>query len=263
MADHECVASCDRGLIPQRAAARKGERWPPIESNPEVMTRLAHKLGLPEGRHAFTDVWGLDPELLGMVPAGVATVILLFPSGRKVPYDATKAPASEVMDGSFFLHQVEELDDACGTIAIVHSLTNNQALLGVASDSVVGTYSASLRSSPPLARGEALAANKEISALHSSFAEQGQTEVPPDGTSSGHHFVCFALVAGRVLELDGCKPLPTDYGTPEEILKDEAPHTPHNILYAAAKVIRTHYIEANPDANDFSVIALTTVSSDE
>ena len=173
----ECCQSCPGGLVP----VRKGQRWPPIESNPDVMTQLAHKLGLPEGKYSFTDVWGLDAELLGMLPSPVVTIILLYPSPQGRKFNEAEAAKPESMEKAFFLHQIDELDDACGTIAIVHSLTNNQELLEIPADSLIAQYAAEFKAAQPTPRGESLAAHKQIAALHSSFAEQGQTEVPPDG----------------------------------------------------------------------------------
>lgn len=54
------------------------ERWLPLESNPEVMNLFLQKLGVP-GVWAVQDVWGLEPDLLAMLPTPVLGVMLLFP----------------------------------------------------------------------------------------------------------------------------------------------------------------------------------------
>ena len=45
--------------------------WVPLEANPELFTAWCERLGLDTQRYAFHDVFGLDEELLAMVPQPV------------------------------------------------------------------------------------------------------------------------------------------------------------------------------------------------
>lgn len=75
------------------------ERWLPLESNPEVcllvftgimmndlkrnsplqvMNLFLRKLGVPD-QWSVQDVWGLEPDLLAMLPTPVLGIMLLFP----------------------------------------------------------------------------------------------------------------------------------------------------------------------------------------
>jgi len=58
--------------------------WIPLESNPEVLNEYLHKLGIEAPHLTFQDVYGLDPELLSMIPTPVKALILLFPITEKV-----------------------------------------------------------------------------------------------------------------------------------------------------------------------------------
>ena len=108
--------------------------WLPLESNPDVFTSFARKVGLPEPWQ-FVDIFGLDPEMLGMIPGPVAAVIVLFPCTERI-YAARAAEdralrAQQARDGvsaaaaaAYHLEQVASFGNACGTIAAVHVLAN-------------------------------------------------------------------------------------------------------------------------------------------
>lgn len=79
---------------------------------------------------AYTDVYGLDPELLAMVPRPVLSVLMLFPitdaeeaykdeQNARVDASETKPSPDEV----FIMRQT--ISNACGTIGLVHSIGNN------------------------------------------------------------------------------------------------------------------------------------------
>lgn len=49
--------------------------WPPLESNPEIFTEYMQKLGLPS-TWGFSEMYGFDEDLMGMIPQPVVAVIL-------------------------------------------------------------------------------------------------------------------------------------------------------------------------------------------
>jgi|AntAceMinimDraft_5_1070358.scaffolds.fasta_scaffold62465_1 ubiquitin carboxyl-terminal hydrolase L3 len=244
--------------------------WLPLESNPELVTAFARNIGLPPSWR-FEDVYGLDAELLAMVPEAdsCAAVILLFPCTQNI-YEArareeqeTRAAAqAEGQHGggfaarsAFFLKQHAEFGNACGTIASVHALAN--AREAFMADAPAGAPASSLvefcnenQTAGADARGRALLASPALKLASdvAAAAPAAQTELPDrNGPDLDHHFTAFVRTAGRLLELDGTKWAPVDCG----------PCAPSDsLLLAAAAAVRERFTRVEPDSIEFSLMAL-------
>ena len=105
--------------------------WLPLESNPDVLNPFIKRLGVPED-WGFTDVFGLDEELLAMVPQPCAALCLLFPSENISKAHRADMLAKRPKDGPappvFFVQQGDDMGNACGTIAAVHAVANAAAV---------------------------------------------------------------------------------------------------------------------------------------
>jgi len=213
-------------------------RWPAIESNPEVLNKFSRDIGLDHESWTFQDVLGLDPELLALLPQPVLAILLLFPSKMKIRVVEDSGDGKQEV---FFLRQVDELDSACGTIAMIHALTNNPHTL---KPGVLKDFLESVRDQNGLDRGLSLARNAQLSSLHSQFSQQGQTKELKDGVSSGHHFVCFTRIGNDIYELDGVKSAPIRHTSIVTNFTDDV-----------AALIQQRYMN-DPNVFDFNIMAL-------
>lgn len=223
-------------------------KWVPLESNPEVMTKFAHKLGLPQ-KWQFVDVVGLDPEFLSMVPSPVAAVLLLFPTSDQ--YDAfvrekcgeIESAGQVVSDKVFFMKQT--IKNACGAMALLHALSNSLDQIQFGPGSILKKFLDDTSSMKPEERGTHLEGCKEIADLNEECARAGQTVAPSADENVDLHFICLAKIDDHVYDLDGRKPFPINCGatTKESFLED------------ASKVCRD-YIARDPENFNFSVVAL-------
>ena len=113
----------------------------------------------------FCDVFGLDIELLGMVPRPVLAVILLFPiekdeSGRVKNHQASAFAGSEDHGvsssdaGVFYIKQ--KIGNACGTIALLHAIANNADLISLQENSFLSNLVNDCREKTPDERADYL-----------------------------------------------------------------------------------------------------------
>jgi ubiquitin carboxyl-terminal hydrolase L3 len=97
--------------------------WIPLESNPDVLNKYVESLGIKTSLR-FQDVYGLDEELLGMLPPPVKALILLFPITND--YEAYIKTINDAQDLSKISEKVyfmvQTIGNACGTIGLFHAL---------------------------------------------------------------------------------------------------------------------------------------------
>jgi len=141
--------------------------WLGLESNPDMMNAFAEKLGLDISKHSFGDIFGLTEDLICMIPQPLLAIILLFPGNCKVGFDESKKGDDT---NSFFLHQPDALEDACGTIALIHAISNNLDTVSL-NDGPLKTYINDYKLKTPQERGTGLALNKALNVIHNSFVE--------------------------------------------------------------------------------------------
>ncbi|KAG1824606.1 cysteine proteinase [Suillus subaureus] len=232
-------------------------RWIPLESNPDVFNSWAATAGLSSKAH-FEDIYGLDPELLGMVPEGVKAVTLLFPcSGtiatkRKEEDERIAAQGQHSIDPTIFWMK-QTIVNACGTMGLLHALINSNVTF--APESPLARFIDECKDKTPLERAKILEETSLFERIHTSAATSGQTTVPGD-LDTYFHFTCFVRAPDvtargtetqargwRVIELDGARNGPIDRGECTSLLQD------------VAKIVKEHYIKESKSVN-FSMMAL-------
>ncbi|MXQ93593.1 hypothetical protein E5288_WYG018893 [Bos mutus] len=216
------------------------------------MTNTVHflkQLGL-HPNWQFVDVYGMDPELLSMVPRPVCAVLLLFPITEKYEVFRTeeeekiKSQGQDVTSSVYFMKQT--ISNACGTIGLIHAIANNKDKMHFESGSTLKKFLEESASMSPEERARYLENYDAIRVTHETSAHEGQTEAPNIDEKVDLHFIALVHVDGHLYELDGRKPFPINHGeTSDETLLEDA-------IEVCKK-----FMERDPDELRFNAIALS------
>ncbi|KAJ2502878.1 ubiquitinyl hydrolase 1 [Coemansia sp. RSA 1972] len=199
-------------------AAPKKIYWVPLESSPEAMTKMIHRLGVDKAV-AFSDVLGLDDELLAMTPQPVHALVFLFPvtdsfQAARIREASSSTPSPNVW------YSKQTIGNACGTMAILHALANVQDRVSIGGD--LKAYFDKTKDMAPLDRSLVLEQNEAVAQAHGASAQEGQTAAPAADAKVDLHYAAFVSVDGHIYELDGGIPGPIDHGPSSDFLKDAA-----------------------------------------
>lgn len=217
----------------------------PLESNPEIFTQFAHKLGLSQS-FIFHDVYSItDKDLLSFIPRPSPAVILLFPiteayEKARLEEESKNSPNTEIV---WFKQTVK---NACGLYALLNSISNLDETSYEPNSRVVEFK----KSYKDITQVEKLVEN--LKKDYTEAATSGETEAPDAEEDTTLHFITFIKQNGHVYEMDGRRKGPLDLGEAED--KDS-----EDVLGEPAVANRfQRYIELSDDENklNFSLIAL-------
>jgi len=227
-------------------------RWIPLESNPLVLNSWSEKLGLSTEVTRFEDVYGLDKELLSLVPQPAKALLLIFPINERIEKARTvqdteiKENGQHKLDPTIIFIQ-QTIPNACGTIGLLHALANSNVTIKPMS--ALAKFFEEIASLTPAARAALLEKTPLFESAHVDAASLGQTAIPAD-LNTDLHFVTFIQASSgevdgqrRVVELDGRRPGPIDHGKSEDFLED------------VANIVRTKFIALSSSQN-FGLISL-------
>ncbi|XP_063160588.1 ubiquitin carboxyl-terminal hydrolase isozyme L3 isoform X3 [Candoia aspera] len=210
----------------------EAQRWLPLEANPEVTNQFLRQLGI-QPSWQFVDVYGADPELLGLVPRPVCALLLLFPVTEKYETfrmeeeEKIKARGQEVKPAVYFMKQT--ISNACGTIGLIHTIANNRDKIDFEEDSSLKKF---LDDSVPMSPEQ-----------RAKYLET--YEAPSIDEKVDLHFIALVNVDGTLYELDGRKPFPINHGQSNV----------DTFLEDAVEVCKK-FMERDPDELRFNAIAL-------
>jgi len=235
---------------------QKCVNWLPLESNPSVLNKFAHDTGMGQD-WAFCDVYGVDPDLLSMVPQPCTALILLFPSaskneaGEKIFHKAREEEkekidksGQKVSENVFYITQHDGSGNSCGSIACLHAVSNSSGM--TIKDGALKKFFDSNKGKKADEIGYNLMEAYDLFATSEASAQSGESETPDREADVGHHFIAFVTVDGDLYELDGRKAYPINHG----------PTSSEDFLKNAALVVKKNYMELDPTNYSFSLMAL-------
>ena len=132
---------------------------------------------------SLKDCWSVDEESLEFIIRPCYAFILLFPwdsaklkEARKFQEEKIEKEGQILSEKLFFMEQIVE--NACGSIAVVHSILNNLECIQLDPNSLLGKYYEQAKSMDIKRRGEFLGEQQVVEEVSNSAANNlGSTKV--------------------------------------------------------------------------------------
>jgi ubiquitin carboxyl-terminal hydrolase L3 len=193
----------------------------------------------------------MDDWAVAMLPQPVHAVAMLYLIKEcheefRVAEEAARVAAPAPPPGSVPFFMTQEIPNACGTVALLHSVAAASTLGGgpveLAPGSWLHDYMARAAGASPDERAALLAADDTIDAEQAVAVEGGQSAVVDN---TWQHFVTFVQKGGILWELDGRKGGPINHG----------PSSAETLLPDAIRAMRT-FMARDPEEVRFTMLAL-------
>ena len=191
----------------QHLSLKDNQNWVGLESNPEVLTEYAHKLGVDKS-WGFADVVGLDEDSLSYVSEPCLGLIFLYPFSQVEAHKRRRGrEKGKAAEGVWFMDQT--IGNACGAVALMHTCMNTMTQVSKGS-SKLAEFASDAKGASARERGKLF--GNAMRDLHDGLAGQGQTEAPKPNADLDFHFISLVAVDGTLYELDGNNDGPVDCG---------------------------------------------------
>ena len=201
MEDKKDVVKKDEKKEEKKEEKKLPFKWPPLESDPTILTEFMQKLGMPKSWE-LSEVLGLEPDFLAIVPkTSVAFVLAYDYKGGSEEASKEKKIVPEV---DYYMLQCGNLDNACGLIACIHAVFNNLSHIKLLPGSPLDKFWTQSCKLNPKERADTLDGCEEIQAAHDKCGHEGQSEFVEEADETKYHFICFTRnKAQQLVELDG------------------------------------------------------------
>ncbi|GLC50969.1 hypothetical protein PLESTB_000452000 [Pleodorina starrii] len=194
-----------------------------------------------------------------MVPKPVIAVVMCYPVAKESDAlakqeDEEQAAKGVTIDPELF-YMKQTIGNACGTIAVLHSIGNNLNTLAPADGSFLKEFFGSTSGMSAAEAGKYLEDPPQgapsIEAAHQEAAAEGDTAPPSADDEVDLHFVALVHVNGQLWELDGRRAGPVCRGATSE----------ESLLSDAARVAQEFISRSN--SLTFNVLALTATPDED
>lgn len=179
---------------------------PPLENNPEVLSRLCENLCVAPGL-SFHDVISTSPELLGDIPRPVHALILLADrpiyAAARAAVEPTITEYARLGPEEPVLWMKQTIGHACGLMALLHVVVNLNGGRYLTVGSKLDALARRATELGPMERARLLYESDFLEEAHMEAASKGSSIAPSPHDDNHHHFVAFVLRETNVWELNG------------------------------------------------------------
>lgn len=176
-------------------------QWPPLESDPEIFNNYLKTIGLPNNIN-FDEIFSLDYQEIQEINQPVLGIIAALQRTTKERY-FIKENIRDDTSVDFYMKQTNKLDNACGLIAALHVIGNNQDFIALQEDSILERFYTNTKQENPLQKALYLENFQEFKENHAKNANEGQSNHCNSQSQVKHHYSGFVLRNGYLFELDG------------------------------------------------------------
>merc|ERR1712093_401156 len=146
--------------------------WPPLESSPEIFNAFAQKLGIEV--FGVNEVFSFDEEMLAFLPQPcVAAITCIRRLPDKAEEDRNRGDLGTEI--GYYMDQTPRLDNACGVIALIHSVLNNDQI-PLKEGSPLAQFKVANSDTTPAERATNLDNFTAVHDLYKTAAGEGETD---------------------------------------------------------------------------------------